>query len=75
VSRPTSRSPLSIGSGRDGSYTGARDNISVARNGVTTTFDFEAPSTVPEPASVVLFGTGALRLAGLGAVRRRRPGK
>jgi hypothetical protein len=63
-----------IGSGWDGSYTGAVDNISVTQNGRTTTFNFElAPtSTVPEPATAALLGGGLLGVMGIGAARRRR---
>jgi hypothetical protein len=61
-----------IGSGWSGSFDGAVDNISVTQSGVTTTFNFEvsAQSTVPEPATVVLMGSGLAVLGFFGARRR-----
>jgi len=60
-----------IGSGWNGSFSGAVDNVTFGFSGQSTTFNFEAAasSEVPEPATLTLFGLGLL---GLGALRRRR---
>jgi hypothetical protein len=55
-----------IGSGWNGTFTGAVDNITFGFNGNSTTYNFEV---VPEPASMVALGMG---LASLLGVRRRK---
>jgi len=55
-----------IGSGWDGTFTGAVDNITFGFNGTYTTYNFEV---VPEPASMVALGSGLIGLLGL---RRRK---
>ena len=55
-----------IGSGWDGTFTGAVDNITFGFNGAYTTYNFEV---VPEPASMVALGSGLIGLLGL---RRRK---
>lgn len=60
-----------IGSGWD-TFSGAVDNISWTIAGVTTTSNFEVPSSqVPEPATAALIGLGML---GFGVSRRRPRG-
>ncbi|MCD2518663.1 PEP-CTERM sorting domain-containing protein [Massilia sp. G4R7] len=60
-----------IGSGWNGSFSGYVDNVRFGFGGAqATTFNFElAQADVPEPASMILLGLGAL---GLGAARRRK---
>ena len=55
-----------IGSGWDGTFTGAVDNITFGFNNTYTTYNFEV---VPEPASMVALGSGLIGLLGL---RRRK---
>jgi hypothetical protein len=55
-----------IGSGWNGTFTGAVDNITFGFNGTYTTYNFEV---VPEPASMVALGSGLIGLLGL---RRRK---
>jgi hypothetical protein len=55
-----------IGSGWNGTFTGAVDNITFGFNGAYTTYNFEV---VPEPASMVALGSGLIGLLGL---RRRK---
>ncbi len=55
-----------IGSGWDGTFEGAVDNITFGFNGTYTTYNFEV---VPEPASMVALGSGLIGLLGL---RRRK---
>ena len=55
-----------IGSGWNGTFTGAVDNITFGFNGNSTTYNFEV---VPEPASMVALGSGLIGLLGL---RRRK---
>ena len=55
-----------IGSGWDGTFTGAVDNITFGFNGAYTTYNFEV---VPEPASMLALGSGLIGLLGL---RRRK---
>jgi len=55
-----------IGSGWDGTFTGAVDNITFGFNGTYTTYNFEV---VPEPASMVALSSGLIGLLGL---RRRK---
>lgn len=59
-----------IGSGWNGTFDGAVDNVTFGVNGVSTTYNFETEAAdVPEPAMLGLFGLGAI---GLGLARRRR---
>lgn len=55
-----------VGSGWNGEFKGAVDNITFGFNGQYTTYNFEV---VPEPASMLALGSG---LASLMALRRRR---
>jgi hypothetical protein len=55
-----------IGSGWDGTFEGAVDNITFGFNGTYTTYNFEV---VPEPASMAALGSGLIGLLGL---RRRK---
>lgn len=55
-----------IGSGWNGQFTGAVDNITFGFNGNSNTYNFEV---VPEPASLITIGAG---LASLLDLRRRR---
>jgi hypothetical protein len=55
-----------IGSGWNGTFTGAVDNITFGFNGTYTTYNFEV---VPEPASMAALGSGLIGLLGL---RRRK---
>lgn len=55
-----------IGSGWNGTFTGAVDNITFGFNGNYKTYNFEV---VPEPASMVALGSGLIGLLGL---RRRK---
>lgn len=59
-----------LGSGWDGTFTGAVDNIRIGFTGSDpTTYNFEVQSPVPEPTSLALFGAG---LAGVLFGQRRR---
>jgi hypothetical protein len=55
-----------IGSGWNGTFTGAVDNITFGFNGAYTTYNFEV---VPEPASMLALASGLIGLLGL---RRRK---
>jgi hypothetical protein len=55
-----------IGSGWNGTFIGAVDNITFGFNGTYTTYNFEV---VPEPASMLALGSGLIGLLGL---RRRK---
>lgn len=55
-----------IGSGWNGTFEGAVDNITFGFNGAYTTYNFEV---VPEPASMAALGSGLIGLLGL---RRRK---
>jgi hypothetical protein len=55
-----------IGSGWNGTFEGAVDNITFGFGGTYTTYNFEV---VPEPASMVALGSGLIGLLGL---RRRK---
>lgn len=61
-----------IGSGWNGTFDGAVDNIEVsyASNDVTFNFETQAVTATPEPASLVLVATGFFGIAGF--ARRRR---
>lgn len=60
-----------IGSGFNGTFRGAVDNVSFTVDSVTTTYNFEvaAATAVVEPASLAVFGAG---MVGLAVLRRRR---
>ncbi|HEV8356257.1 MAG TPA: PEP-CTERM sorting domain-containing protein [Gemmatimonadales bacterium] len=67
---------VGAGSAWPGPYHGFVDNVQLAfehQNGfaVQDNFDFDA-SAVPEPASIALFATGLVGVAGAALVRRRR---
>jgi hypothetical protein len=58
---------MGLGSGWNGDFVGAVDNISWTIEGITTTTNFEV---VPEPTTMALFGLGLLGAAG-GLLRRK----
>lgn len=59
-----------IGSGWSGAFVGYVDNVRFGFGAESNTYNFELPAgEVPEPASLVLLGLGAL---GLAAARRRK---
>lgn len=59
-----------VGSGWNGAFTGAVDNIgwTIGQNSVSYNFEVERQGTVPEPGTIALLG---LALAGLATTRRR----
>lgn len=59
-----------VGSGWNGSFTGAVDNITWTIGTASASANFEVPAPVPAPAALGLFGFGLL---GLAAIRRRPP--
>lgn len=69
---------VGLGSYWPGQYHGYVDNVQLAFNGqegfaVEDNFDFAGPTTAtPEPATMVLLGTGLLGLGGITAIRRRK---
>ncbi|MEO9034896.1 MAG: PEP-CTERM sorting domain-containing protein [Gemmatimonadaceae bacterium] len=68
-----------IGSGWDGTFTGAIDDVDVAYTDASAghhdvNFNFETASTTstPEPASIVLLATGFAGIGGVAVKRRRK---
>ncbi|MEO7456704.1 MAG: PEP-CTERM sorting domain-containing protein [Gemmatimonadaceae bacterium] len=59
-----------IGSGWNGTFDGAVDNIEVAYGNNDVTFNFETTTATPEPATLVLFATGFMGVVGFARKRR-----